>query len=121
MNETKQDAITRRSNFLGAQQPVHRIGYHYDSYDTYDAYDDYDAYGPYEAYEAYNAHDAYGAYSAEDEDENPKERHAPLTEEQLLLTSPMVKGYSLKDKIWGKHCCSGFDTIGLTGSRKFLC
>jgi hypothetical protein len=37
------------------------------------------------------------------EDEAIDEDMEPLTDEQLVLTSCMVKGYSMKAKRWGMH------------------
>ncbi len=49
-----------------------------------------------------------------------KEKYlATLTEEQLLLASPVVKGYSMGSKAWGKYSCFSFDK-SLTFKSKVL-
>jgi hypothetical protein len=41
-------------------------------------------------------------HNAPDDDEFVERAIPPLTDEQLLLASPLVKGFSMKTKRWGK-------------------
>jgi hypothetical protein len=58
--------------------------------------------------------------SANTEDLITKENLVPLTEEQLPLTDPLAKGYSMKNKRWGRPLIPKFNKTRLKFSGKLL-
>ena len=58
--------------------------------------------GPYYAPGPHLPGPMYIQYNTPDDDEVVEKAIPPLTGEQLLLTSPLVKGFSMKSKRWGK-------------------
>ena len=80
---------------LNQKEPTQSDSDIYDDSDNEDEEDEYDS-----QIDDYDADDSGMPIDGQFADEEDAAKHAPLTTEQKLICTPLLRGYSLKNKLW---------------------